>query len=47
MRPVEEALEDSLRHWNVAALRADNGTARNVPLFSSWNPEPGVTDRFL
>jgi hypothetical protein len=35
MRPVEEALEDSLRNWNVAALRANHGTARNVPLFSS------------
>jgi UDP-glucose 4,6-dehydratase len=37
MRPVEEALEDSLRNWNVAALRADNGAPRNVPLFSSQN----------
>jgi hypothetical protein len=34
MRPVEEALEDSLRNWNVATLRADGGLPRNVSLLS-------------
>ncbi|MGB7768512.1 MAG: sugar nucleotide-binding protein [Verrucomicrobiia bacterium] len=35
MRPVEEALEDALRNWNVAALRADGSAPRNVFLLSS------------
>ena len=39
MRPVEEALEDSLRNWNVATLRADNGAARDISLLSIQNPE--------
>jgi hypothetical protein len=34
MRPVEEALEDSLRNWNVAAMRADGIAPRNVFLLS-------------
>ena len=37
MRPVEEALEDSLRNWNVATLRADGGLPRNVSLLSPWH----------
>jgi len=37
MRPVEEALEDSLRNWNVATLRADGGLPRNVSLLSHSN----------
>lgn len=35
LRPVEEALEDALRNWNVASVRADSGAARNVSLLSS------------
>ena len=42
MRPVEEALEDSLRNWDVATLRADNGAARNVSLFSSLESGSGI-----
>ena len=34
MRPVEEALEDSLRSWNVAALRVNGGAPRNASLIS-------------
>jgi dTDP-4-dehydrorhamnose reductase len=34
MRPVEEALEDSLRNWNVATLRANGGLPRSVSLLS-------------
>jgi dTDP-4-dehydrorhamnose reductase len=39
MRPVEEALEDSLRNWNVATMRADGGPPRNVSLHSPWHLE--------
>jgi dTDP-4-dehydrorhamnose reductase len=35
MRPVEEALEDALRSWTVASLRADNSVLRSVSLFST------------
>jgi dTDP-4-dehydrorhamnose reductase len=34
MRPVEEAVEDSLRNWNVAALRMNGGLPRKVSVFS-------------
>ncbi len=34
MRPVEEALEDSLRNWNVATVRVNGGAARNVSVLS-------------
>jgi dTDP-4-dehydrorhamnose reductase len=34
MRPVEEALEDSLSNWNVATLRANGGLPRSVSLLS-------------
>ncbi len=34
MRPVEEALEDSLRNWNVAPLRAESGLPRSIALVS-------------
>ena len=34
MRPVEEALEDSLRNWNVAALRMNGVAARGVSVLS-------------
>lgn len=34
MRPVEEALEDSLRNWNVAALRMNGGAPRGVSVLS-------------
>ncbi len=34
MRPVEEALEDSLRNWNVATLRVNGGAPRNVSVLS-------------
>jgi len=37
MRPVEEALEEALRNWNVATLRANGGTPRNVSLLSIQN----------
>jgi hypothetical protein len=39
MRPVEVALEDSLRNWNVATLRADGAASRNVSLLSPYNLE--------
>ena len=35
MRPVEEALEDALRDWNVASIRADSNAPRNLSLLSS------------
>jgi dTDP-4-dehydrorhamnose reductase len=34
IRPVEEALEDSLRSWNVAALRVNGSAPRNASLIS-------------
>ncbi len=34
VRPVEEALEDSLRNWNVAAMRMNGSGARNISVFS-------------
>jgi dTDP-4-dehydrorhamnose reductase len=34
MRPVEEALEDSLRNWNVATVRVNAGAPRNVSVLS-------------
>ncbi|HKW30132.1 MAG TPA: hypothetical protein VJT54_12410, partial [Verrucomicrobiae bacterium] len=34
MRPVEEALEDSLRNWTVASVRVNGGTSRNVSLLA-------------
>lgn len=34
MRPVEEAVEDSLRNWNVATLRMNGGAPRKVSVFS-------------
>jgi dTDP-4-dehydrorhamnose reductase len=34
MRPVEEALEDSLRNWNVAALRMNGTAPRSVSVLS-------------
>lgn len=34
IRPVEEALEDSLRSWNVATLRVNGNAPRNASLIS-------------
>jgi UDP-glucose 4,6-dehydratase len=34
VRPVEEALEDSLRNWNVAAMRMNGSGARKISVFS-------------
>jgi dTDP-4-dehydrorhamnose reductase len=34
VRPVEEALEDSLRNWNVAAMRMNGSGARKMSVFS-------------
>lgn len=34
MRPVEEALEDSLRNWTVASVRMNGSASRNVSLLS-------------
>ncbi len=34
IRPVEEALEDSLRNWNVASVRVNGGAPRNVSVLS-------------
>ncbi len=34
MRPVEEALEDSLRNWTVASVRVNGNASRNVSLLS-------------
>jgi UDP-glucose 4,6-dehydratase len=34
MRPVEDALEDSLRNWNVSASRMSGSAPRNVSVFS-------------
>jgi len=34
MRPVEQALEDSLRNWNVATVRVSGGLPRNASMLS-------------
>ena len=34
MRPVEDALEDALRNWTVAAVRSGNGVPRDISLLS-------------